>query len=118
MTEYIPILLYVIIVGGLAALILTLTTVLGPKKTNPLKELPFETGNFPTAGTAHEGFPFHYYLVAILFVVFDIEIAFLYPWAVKFRELGLFGLVEMLVFLSILFVGWYYIIKRGIIEWK
>lgn len=118
MIEYIPILLYIVIVSGLAALILTLTTVLGPRKTNPVKELPFETGNIPTPGDAREGFPFHYYLVAILFVVFDIEIAFLYPWAVKFGSLGMFGLVEMLVFLTILFVGWYYIIKRGILEWK
>jgi len=116
--EYIPILLYMIIVGGLAALILTLTTVLGPKKTNPVKELPFETGNLPTPGDARQGFPFQYYLVAILFVVFDVEIAFLYPWAVKFRQLGMFGLIEMLIFISILFVGWFYIIKRGILEWK
>ena len=105
MIEYIPILIYMIIVAGLAALILTLTTVLGPKKTNPTKELPFETGSLPTPGNARQGFPFHYYLVAILFVVFDVEIAFLYPWAVKFKELGVFGLVEMLVFLAILFVG-------------
>lgn len=118
MIEYLPILIYIVIVLGLAALILTLTTILGPKKTNALKELPFETGNLPTKGSAREGFPFQYYVVAILFVVFDIEIAFLYPWAVKFKSLGMFGFIEMMVFLTILLAGWYYIIKRGILEWK
>lgn len=118
MTSYIGVLLLIVIGGGLAALILFLSTVLGPKSTNPDKELPFETGNLPTPGGARQSFPVHFYLVAILFVVFDVEIAFLYPWAVTFKKFGLFGLVEMFVFLAILLVGWYYIIKRGVLDWK
>ena len=118
MTSYLPVLFLLIFTGIMAAIILALTSLVGPKRTNPVKELPFETGNLPTPGTARDRFPVHYYLVAILFVVFDIEIAFLYPWAVKFRQLGLFGLIEMLVFLFILFVGWYFVIRRGILEWK
>ena len=97
---------------------LLLTSLVGPKRTNPVKELPFETGNLPTPGDARERFPVHFFLVAILFVVFDVEIAFLYPWAVKFRELGMFGLIEMLVFIAILGFGWFFVIRRGILDWK
>ncbi len=118
MVSFIPVLLLIVIVAGLAAVMLAMTTWLGPKRTNPDKELPFETGNLPTPGGAHERFPIHFYLVAILFVVFDVEIAFLYPWAVQFRQLGMFGLIEMLVFLFILMVGWLYIIRRGVIGWR
>ncbi len=118
MINYIPVLLFLIVVAGLAAVMLIMTTLIGPKRTNPDKELPFETGNRPTPGDARERFPVHFFLVAILFVVFDVEIAFLYPWAVKFRELGMFGLIEMLVFLAILTFGWYFVIRRGILGWK
>jgi len=118
MTEYIPVLILMALVVVMAVIILALTTFVGPKRPNPEKNLPFETGNLPTPGTAHDRFPVHYYLVAILFVIFDIEIAFLYPWAVQFRVLGLFGLIEMFVFLFILFIGWFYIIKRGVLGWK
>ena len=118
MNSYIPVLLFLVITAGLAALILFLATVLGPKRTNPVKELPFETGNLPTPGSARAQYPVHFYLVAILFVVFDLEIAFLYPWAVRYKMLGWFGFVEMLIFLAILFVGWVFIIKRGVLGWK
>jgi len=118
MSSYVPIILLMVIVAGLTAVILFLASWLGPKSTNPTKELPFETGNLPTPGTARDRFPVHFYLVAILFVVFDIEIAFLYPWAVQFRHLGLFGLVEMFVFLGILMLGWFYIIQRGVLGWR
>lgn len=118
MTSYVPILFLMILVSVVAVGLLALTTFVGPKRTNPDKELPFETGNLPSPGTARAQFSVHFFLVAILFVVFDVEIAFLYPWAVKFNQLGLFGFVEMLVFLGILFVGWFYIIRRGVLEWN
>lgn len=118
MINYIPILFLMGLVIFVAAALLTLTTLVGPKKTNPDKELPFETGNLPTEGSAHARFPVHYYLIAIMFVVFDIEIAFLYPWAVQFQKLGLFGLIEMLIFLFILFVGWFFIIRRKVLQWN
>ncbi len=122
MSNYLPVLMLIALVGGMAVIMLALTTLVGPKRSNPHKELPFETGNLPTPGHAYQRYPVHYYLVAILFVVFDVEIAFLYPWAVNFRGLlksaGLFALVQMLVFLGILFVGWVYIIRRGVLGWK
>jgi NADH-quinone oxidoreductase subunit A len=116
--DYFPVLLLMVIVAFMAAALLAITTFIGPKRTNPDKELPFETGNLPTPGNARAQFSVHYYLVAILFVVFDVEVAFLYPWAVQFKQLGLFGLIEMLVFLFILFIGWLFIIRRGVLEWK
>lgn len=118
MANYIPILILMVFITLMTVVLLALTTLVGPKRTNPDKQLPFETGNMPTPGNARMRFPAHFYLVAILFVVFDLEVAFLYPWAVKFNQLGLFGFIEMLVFLLILFVGWYFVIRRGIIEWK
>ncbi len=118
MQEYLGILLLIVMAGGLGALILTLTSIIGPKRTNPAKELPFETGNLPTPGGTLQRFPVHFYLVAILFVVFDVEIAFLYPWAVIFKKLGVFGLIEMLVFVAILALGLVFVIKRGVLEWK
>ncbi len=118
MAEYIPVLMLMIVSIGLAAIMLALTTLVGPKRTNPVKELPFETGNLPTEGSPRARFPIHFYLVAILFVVFDVEIAFLYPWAVRFKALGLFGLIEMVIFLAILFVGWFFVIRRGVLKWR
>ncbi|NQT33544.1 NADH-quinone oxidoreductase subunit A [bacterium] len=118
MSEYIHLLIFMIVVLGLTGVMLAMVVFLGPKRSNPVKELPFETGNLPTPGDARARFPVHFYLVAILFVVFDIEIAFMYPWAVIFKELGLLGLVEMLVFVIILMFGWFYIIKRGVLGWK
>jgi NADH-quinone oxidoreductase subunit A len=118
MSNYIPVLLFFVAVMGLTGLMMAMVIFLGPKRNNPVKELPFETGSLPSPGDARERYPVHFYLVAILFIVFDIEIAFMYPWAVKFRQLGLFGLVEMLVFAAILMFGWFYIIKRGALKWK
>lgn len=122
MSSYIPVLMLIALVAIMAVIMLALTTLVGPKRTNPHKELPFETGNLPTPGNAYQRYPVHYYLVAILFVIFDVEVAFLYPWAVNYRglidKIGMFGLVQMLVFLGVLFVGWIFIIRRGVLEWK
>ena len=118
MTEYIPVLIFTAVVLALTGAMLAMVVFLGPKRTNPTKELPFETGNLPTPGDARSPFPVHFYLVAILFVVFDIEIAFMYPWAVQFKKLGLFGLIEMLIFIAILMFGWFYVIRRGVLGWK
>ncbi len=118
MSNYIPVLLLMVVAVVIAAAMLVLTSLIGPKRTNPDKEMPFETGNPPTPGTARERISVHFFLVAILFVVFDVEIAFLYPWAVQFKRLGLFGLVEMLVFILVLGVGWWFIVRRGVLEWR
>ena len=91
--------------------------IIGPRRKSPLKDKPFECG-VDSEGYREERIPVKFYLVAILFVLFDIEVIFLYPWAVKYRELGLFGLIEMAVFLAILFVGLLYVFRRRALDWK
>ena len=115
MEQYIPVLVALAFAGGLATLMVSASSLFGPKKHTPVKDEPFECGN-PATGSAWGRFSVKFYLVAILFIVFDIEVVFLYPWAVIFRRLGLFGFVEMLIFVTILTVGLIYIIKKGALE--
>jgi len=91
------------------------STLLGASKHTAVKDEAFECGNPPT-GSAWGRFSVKFYLAAILFIIFDIEVVFMYPWAVVFRQLGMFGFIEMLVFMLILAVGLIYIIKKGAIE--
>ena len=102
--------------GGMAAGMILMGRLLGPRRTSPMKEEPFECGN-PSEGAPTGPFPIHFYRVAILFVVFDVEIAFLYPWAVWYRDAGWAGFLTMLVFMGILFLGFVYLWKRGVLEW-
>jgi len=115
MAQYIPVLIALIIAGVVAGTMAFASTLLGPKKHTAVKDEPFECGN-PSSGSAWGRFSVKFYLVAILFIVFDIEVVFLYPWAVVFRRLGFFGFVEMLIFMLILAVGLVYIIKKGALE--
>lgn len=115
----------ILIVFGLAVIVpivmLVLHALLGRERTpNPNKGTTYEAGLAPkaTVGTARERFSIKFYLIAILFVVFDVEAVFLYPWAVNFQRLGLFGFVEMIVFLLVLFAGFIYIVKRGALKWE
>jgi len=118
MNPYIAILLLFAVVAAITALMYSFSVFFGPKNmNNPLKRLPFECGSKPV-GDARLRFPIKFYIVAVIFVVFDIEVVFLYPWAVKFRELGMFGLVEMAVFIGILTVGLIYVWKKGVFEWR
>src|SRR5262245_28073545 len=95
--------LMVIAVGTMAAVMIWLTSVIGPKSTNPIKEAPFETGEAPfTIVRSH--IPVKFYLVALLFVVFDVELTYLFPWAIVFRELGIAAFVSMSIFLALLFL--------------
>jgi len=105
------------VVGGLVVLILSLSSWLGPKRNNAIKEVPFECGWAPLAqpGDRHA---IRFYLIAILFVLFDIEIVFLFPWAAVFRELGTPGFLSMLTFMGILILGLVYAWKRGALEWE
>ncbi len=100
-----------------AAAMFTLATLIGPKNPSPGKDAPFEAGN-PSTGTSHVKLSVKFYLTAILFVVFDIEAIFLYPWAVLFQRLGWVGLAEMLVFISVLSAGLVYCWKKGALEWQ
>lgn len=115
MEQYIPVLIALILGGLIATVMVFASAILGPQKRTPVKDEAFECGN-PPSGSAWGRFSVKFYLAAILFIIFDIEVVFLYPWAVVFRQLGLFGFIEMLVFVLILAVGLVYIIKKGALE--
>jgi len=118
MNELIAVLLMVALAGGTGLLILFLSSWLGPKrKTSAIKETPFETGMTPIE-LPGQRLSIKFYMIAILFVVFDIEIIFLFPWATVFRELGVAGLVSMGIFIAILILGLAYAWKRGALEWE
>jgi NADH-quinone oxidoreductase subunit A len=102
--------------GVVVLALLLVAQKVGPKSTNPAKEDPFESGN-PPRGDARIRFSVKFYLVAMLFLIFDLEVVFLYPWAIYFRQLGIFGLVQMGIFLVILTVGYVYVWKKGALEW-
>jgi len=115
--HYVAVLLMVLVSAVLGVVMIAMTTYMGPRRANPDKEEPFECGG-PPSGPARTRFPVKFYVVAILFIVFDIEVAFLYPWAVLFRHLGLLGFAEMLFFVLILLFGLVYAWKRGALEWE
>ncbi|MFN7640606.1 MAG: NADH-quinone oxidoreductase subunit A [bacterium] len=90
---------------------------LGPRRPNYKKLMPYESGMDPI-GSARDRFSVKFYLIAMLFIIFDIEVIFMYPWAVNFKSLGWLGFVEMLLFMGFLLVGFFYIIKRGALKWE
>jgi len=114
--QYIPLALMIVIgiVGGLV--FVNLSKWLGPKHPTEEKLSTYESGMEPVR-TARERFSVKFYLVAMLFIVFDIEIVFMYPWAVQFRQLGWFGFAEMMVFIGVLLVGLLYILRKGALRW-
>jgi NADH-quinone oxidoreductase subunit A len=114
---YLPVFIMLAVALIIAAAIFILTSVLGPKNPTAEKLLPYESGS-ETVGGRHVRPSVKFYLTAILFVVFDIEAVFLYPWAAMFRDLGWFGLVEMVVFLTILGLTLLYAWKKGALEWE
>jgi len=114
---YGPMFLIIAIAVSLASLFFVGATLLGPKNPTREKMLPFECGSESTGGR-HLKLSVKFYLTAILFVVFDIETVFIYPWAVQFRSLGLFGLVEMFGFLAVVVVALIYVWKKGALEWE
>jgi NADH-quinone oxidoreductase subunit A len=115
--NYLPILILLVISTGLAAFVILLSTFLGPRRPTKRKLQPYESGMTPL-GPAQRRMPVKFYLVAVLFILFDIEVIFFYPWAVAFRQLGLFGFIEMLVFVGILLIGYVYVWKKGALEWE
>jgi NADH-quinone oxidoreductase subunit A len=117
MREYIPVLMMAAFMVFNAIVIIALSHLVTRRYPTPVKGTPYESG-MPPLGTTRERFSVKFYLVAMLFIVFDIETVFLIPWAVAFRRLGLFGLIEMGVFMLILAVGLAYIWKRGALEWE
>lgn len=115
--EYASILILGVLAAGVATLMLVANHFLGPRRPNPVKAQPFECGVDPIALPAGR-FPVHFYVVAMLFVVFDVELVFLFPWAVVMRQLGWLGLVEMALFLLIVVAGFVYAWKNGALEWE
>jgi NADH-quinone oxidoreductase subunit A len=114
---YVPILILGIVAAGFAVFSLVAGSVSGPKRWNRAKLEAYECGIEPTKNAQGLRFPVKYYLTAMLFIVFDIEIIFLYPWAVYFDKLGLFGLVEMVTFIATVLVAYAYVWRRGGLEW-
>jgi NADH-quinone oxidoreductase subunit A len=117
MSEYAGIAVCFVLAGGIVAAMLILSSTLGKKNPTPEKLAPFECGMDPISLPLGK-LTVRFYLVAILFILFDVELVFLYPWAVIYRELGLLGLVEMGVFLGILVVGFVYVWDNGALDWK
>lgn len=116
-TQYLPLLIIFILAGILAFLVIILGTVFGPHRPTARKSAPYESGMIPY-GSGQRRISVRYYLIAVLFILFDIETIFFLPWAVVFRKLGLFGLIEMFIFIGILVVGYIYAWKKGALEWE
>src|SRR5437868_303522 len=114
---YFPVLLQVLIAMLVAAGMLGASYVLGKRVRNKVKDMPYECGITPV-GDARQRFSVKFYLVAMLFILFDIEAIFLYPWAVVYRELKMFAFVEMLLFIVLILAGFFYIWKKGALDWS
>jgi NADH-quinone oxidoreductase subunit A len=118
LTQYLPILLFLIVAGGIGVALLAIGAVIGPHKTdNAEKAEAYECG-FEPFEDARMKFDVRYYLIAILFIIFDLEIAFLFPWAVVFKQIGVVAIVEMATFLLLLLLGFVYCWKKGALEWE
>ena len=114
--NYVPIVIFVLIGAAFGVMSLLLGWLVRPNRPYRAKLLPYESGS-PLFMDARIQFPMRYYIIAMLFVIFDIEIVFMFPWAVVFKKLGLLGLVEMGLFIAILVVGYWYAWKKGALEW-
>lgn len=117
MSQYIPVVITLIVGAVVVGVMVSLNALVGPRSHTPEKDATFECGNLPS-GTAWARSSIRFYLVAILFIVFDVEVVFMYPWAVMFRQLGIFGLVEMAVFMGVLALGFVYAWRKGVFEWS
>ena len=116
-SDFLPIVITFIVAAGFVVTTMFVTHILGPKRHSKVKQDSFECGIEPQ-GNARVPFSIKYFLVAILFVLFDVEVIFMYPWAVNFRELHIQGLVEMGLFIAFFLIGFYYILKKGALKWE
>ncbi len=115
--DYLPIAMMFLVALGFVVAVMVITHLVGPKFTTHTKQESFECG-IPSQGNARLPFSIKYFLVAILFVLFDVEVIFMYPWAVNFKGLGLTGLIEMFSFIGVFLIGFYYILKKGALTWE
>ncbi len=115
--DYLAIAIMIIVATLVALIAIGLGELFGPKNRTRAKNIPYESGMDPI-GEGTRRLPVRFYLIAVLFILFDIEVVFFLPWAVVFRELGLFGLIEMFIFILILLIGYVYAWKKGALEWE
>lgn len=115
--EYIAIAVMIAVATLIALIAIGLGELFGPKKKSEAKSMPYESGMNPY-GEGTRRMPVRFYLIAVLFILFDIEVVFFLPWAIVFRQLGIFGLIEMVIFIVILLVGYVYAWKKGALEWE
>ncbi len=115
--EYLPVLIFIFIAAGLSLVMFIASLIVGKKNPDPEKLSAYECG-FEAFADAHNKFDVRYYLVAILFIIFDLEIAFLFPWAISLGDIGLFGFWSMMVFLGVLTVGFIYEWNKGALDWE
>jgi NADH-quinone oxidoreductase subunit A len=115
--RYLPLLLHILAAAVVASAIVTLSWILGKRRPTRAKLSPYECGMIPV-GDARERFSVKFYLVAMLFILFDVEAVFLYPWAVILRDLKMFGFWEMMVYIAIVLVGFFYVWKKGVLDWN
>ena len=116
-SDYLPIIIQFAAALGFVIFALVVTHLIGPKRKSAVKDDAWECG-VESVGDARTPISYKYFMTAILFVLFDVEIIFLYPWAVNFKEFGLVGFIQMIVFMSLLLVGFYYVIRKGILKWQ
>ncbi|HMW13287.1 MAG TPA: NADH-quinone oxidoreductase subunit A [Chitinophagales bacterium] len=114
---FLPVVLMFLVALGFVAFVMVVTHWMGPKRNSKTKLETFECG-IDVQGNARSPFSIKYFLVAILFVLFDVEVIFMYPWAVNFKKLGILGIIEMFTFISVFLVGFFYIIKKGALKWE
>ena len=114
--SYAPLLLHLLLAAALAGALTAVSVLVGWRRPTRAKLQPYECGIEPT-GTAREPFSVKFYLVAMIFILFDVEAIFLYPWAVVFRTLGRYGFYEMMIYIAILLVGYFYLWKKGALDW-
>lgn len=115
--DYLPVVLMAVVAFGFVLTTIFVTHWLGPRRKSEIKLDTFECG-IESKGNSRIPFSVKYFLVAILFVLFDVEVIFMYPWAVNFKELGMAGFIEMLIFLGLLLVGFFYVLKKGALKWE
>src|SRR5580698_5832852 len=113
---YFPVLIQMVIAIALAAGLIGASSLLGKRAKSPLKDTPYESGMAPV-GSARERFSVKFYLVGMIFILFDIEAVFLYPWAMVYRELKMFAFFEMFVFVALIMIGFFYVYKKGALDW-
>lgn len=118
LNPYLGILLLTVAAGGFLLTMVGLASFLGPKKVTKTKQMPWECGAIPVGSVREQRFSIRFYLVAMLFILFDIEVIFMYPWAVVLEQMGMFALVQMLSFMAVLVVGLIYVWRKGVLNWN